>query len=47
MVKKIAAMFLALSFIGLLAIAPNAHARRGQPEPPECQVEDGGILVCK
>ena len=37
MVKKIAAMLLALSFIGLLAMAPNADARRGRGG---CGVED-------
>ncbi len=35
--------------VAVVALAPSAHARRGDdvPVPPECQIEDGGILVCK
>lgn len=52
MVRKIVAMALALSFAGILAVAPDAYAKRGRgadnpPEPPKCEVEDGGIVVCK
>ena len=50
MLKKLLATSLALSLLGLLALAPTAEARRGNdnpPEPPECQVEDGGIIVCR
>ena len=48
-VKKTMALALALSFAALLAMVPNADARRGDdvPAPPECQVEDGGVLVCR
>jgi hypothetical protein len=47
--KKAMAMALALSFAALLAMVPDADARRGDdnPPPPECQVEDGGVLVCR
>jgi hypothetical protein len=50
--KKMMAFLLAVSFLGLTALAPDADARRGRgadnpPEPPECEVEDGGVLVCK
>lgn len=48
-VKKTMALALALSFAALLAMVPNADARGKDdaPQPPECQVEDGGVLVCK
>jgi hypothetical protein len=50
--KKMVAFLMAVSFLGLTALAPNADARRGRgadnpPEPPECQIEDGGVIVCK
>lgn len=48
--KKSLAIALMLSLATLLATAPSVHARRGAdnpPEPPECQVEDGGVIVCK
>ena len=48
--KKSQTIALMLSLVTMLAIAPSAHARRGAdnpPEPPECQVEDGGVIVCK
>ena len=50
MKKEIFALALALSFAALAATAPSAHARRGAdnpPQPPECEVEDGGVVVCK
>ena len=50
MKKQVFALALALSFVMLAAVAPSAHARRGAdnpPHPPECQVEDGGVIVCK
>jgi hypothetical protein len=50
-VKKTMALALALSFAALLAMVPAADAkgRRGDdvPAPPECQVEDGSVLVCR
>jgi hypothetical protein len=49
MAKKFAFVS-ALSLMIMLAMAPLAHARRGHddpPQPPECQIEDGGVLVCK
>jgi len=48
--KKALTIALMLSLVTMLAAAPSAHARRGAdnpPEPPECEVEDGGVLVCK
>jgi hypothetical protein len=38
-----------LSLVTMLAAAPSAHARGADdpPAPPECQIEDGGVLVCK
>ena len=47
--KKTIVMALAAALLGFVALAPSAHARRGDdvPVPPECQIEDGGILVCK
>ncbi len=48
--KKIVPIALMLSLVAMLAAAPSAHARRGAdnpPEPPECEIEDGGVLVCK
>jgi hypothetical protein len=50
--KKMVAFLMAVSFLGLTALAPDADARRGRgadnpPEPPECQIEDGGVIVCK
>jgi hypothetical protein len=50
--KKMMAFLLAVSFLGLTALAPDADARRGRgadnpPEAPECEVEDGGVIVCK
>lgn len=40
---------LALLFAVLVAAAPSVQARGkdNPPQPPECEVEDGGILVCK
>ncbi len=48
-VKKTMALALALSFAALLAMVPNADAKGTDdaPQPPECQVEDGGVVVCK
>jgi hypothetical protein len=50
-VKKTMALALALSFAALLAMVPDADAkgRRGDDvqHPVECQVEDGGVLVCR
>ena len=40
----------ALSFLALLVMAPVADARRGRddgPRPPKCQIEDGGVKVCR
>jgi len=47
-VKKTMALALALSFAALLAMVPEADAKGKDdaPQPPECQVEDGGVLVC-
>jgi hypothetical protein len=49
-VKKTMALALALSFAALLAMVPAADAKGKRnddvPQPPECQVEDGGVLVC-
>ena len=48
--RKTFALATALSFLALLTMAPVAHARRGHddaPQPPECQIEDGGVVVCK
>jgi len=49
-VKKTMALALALSFAALLALVPDADAKGKRnddvPQPPECQVEDGGVLVC-
>ncbi len=48
--KKILPIALMLSLVTILAAAPSAHARRGAdnpPEPQECEIEDGGVLVCK
>ena len=50
MKKEVFALALALSFAVLAAVAPSADARRGAdnpPHPPECEVEDGGVIVCK
>jgi hypothetical protein len=44
--KKARTIALMLSLVTILAAASSAHARRGAdnpPEPPECQVEDGGV----
>ena len=46
MVKKIVAMLLALSFVGLFALAPDALAKRGRggcgivEDPVDCHPED-------
>lgn len=40
MLKKVAAMLLALSVISLMAIAPDAHAKKRQGG---CGVEDNGV----
>ena len=48
--KKTLTIALMLSLATMLAVAPSAHARRGAdnpPEPPECEIEYGGVLVCK
>ena len=47
--KKTMALALVLSFAALLAMVPGADARGRDdaPQPPECQVEDGGVLVCR
>ncbi len=49
-VKKTMTLALALSFAALLAMVPDVDAKgKGNddvPQPPECQVEDGGVLVC-
>ncbi len=45
MMKRFAFALALLAFLSA-AFVPAAHARRGQAEPPECQVEDGGVLVC-
>lgn len=47
--KKTMALALAVSFAALLAMVPDADARRKDdaPQPPECQVEDGGVQVCQ
>lgn len=49
--KKTMALALVLSFAALLAMVPDADARGKRkddvPPPPECQVEDGGVLVCR
>ena len=49
MFMKSVALVFALAFSAILLVAPAAHARRGDdvPLPPECQTEDGGIVVCK
>ena len=52
MKKKVFASALVLSFAMLAAMAPSADAKRGRgadnpPQPPECEVEDGGVIVCK
>lgn len=50
MSKKTFTLAVALTFALLAAVAPSAHARQGADdplEPPECQVEDGGVIVCK
>jgi len=48
--REITALALALSFMALLGMAADADARGKRrddpPRPPECQVEDGGVLVC-
>lgn len=46
--KKTVALALALSFAALLTMVPdvNARGKDDAPQPPECQVEDGGVLVC-
>jgi hypothetical protein len=48
--RKTMTIALMLSLAAMLATAPSAHARRGAdnpPEPQECEIEDGGIVVCK
>ena len=48
--KNSMAIALMLSLAAMLAAAPSAHARQGADDPsapPECQIEDGGVLVCK
>ena len=48
--KKTLTIALMLSLVAMLAAAPSAHARRGADnpaEPAECEIEDGGIVVCK
>lgn len=47
--KKIMALGLAMTFAALLSVAVEAQARGKDdvPPAPECQVEDGGIVVCK
>jgi hypothetical protein len=50
MMKKSIAFVMALSLVSTLAIATGAQAKQGAdnpPEPPECQIEDGGVLVCR
>ena len=46
--KLLMTALFALSLFSVLATT-SAEARRGDdvPAPPECQVEDGGVLVCK
>jgi len=38
-----------LSLLTVLALAPAADARGKDdaPRPPECEVEDGGVIICK
>ena len=48
--KKSIAFVMALSLVSMLALATGALAKDGAdnpPEPEECQVEDGGIVVCR
>ena len=49
MKKEVFALALALSFAMLAAVAPSAHAKRGVEveHPPECEIEDGGVTICK
>jgi len=47
---KTFAFVTALSLLTVLALAPAVNARGGKddaPQPPECQVEDGGVIICK
>ena len=48
--KKSIAFVMALSLVSLLALATSAQAKNGADDPPEpqqCQVEDGGVIVCQ
>ena len=48
--KKSVTIAMMLALAAMLSLAPTAHARRGAdnpPEAPECQIEDGGVQVCK
>jgi hypothetical protein len=46
--KKSVTIALMLSMVAMLAAAPSAHARRGADDPkPKCQIEDGGVRVCR
>lgn len=49
--KKTMALALVLSFAALLAVVPGADAKGRRvddvPPPPECEVEEGGVLVCR
>jgi erythromycin esterase-like protein len=49
MLNKMLMAIAALALVLSLSV-PGAEARRGKdnpPEPPECQIEDGGVVVCK
>jgi len=50
-VKKTMVLALALSFAALLVMVPDVDAKGKRnddvPHPPECQVEDGGVVVCR
>ena len=49
MLNKTLMAIAALALVMTLS-ARGAEARRGAdnpPQPPECEIEDGGIVVCK
>lgn len=49
MLTKSVALVLAVAFSAVLLLAPDVQARRKDdvPPAPECQTEDGGIVICK
>lgn len=50
MFQKLIRTTLALAILGLITGVATASAKHGADDPaqpPQCQIEDGGVLVCK